>query len=355
VDDTAERLAEIGVDSGIGELVIEYPSHLEPGASHLVRVSINVPAAPATALPDAGPATIELPAETPAPESTGGARDQVYSTWIAVLPRMYVTLASTNVQIAPVTTDTQAVDIYEVNSLTQWMWEIVAPDEAGEAALVLQIGGDQGSTLWTGSIETLVLAPTATPEPYVLLRSSFDEGFYDYEEIGALTVPNGWMPVWVEQGPDTPPDQLHRPEYDFKDIELGHTEVHTGRYAAAIFTVFSTHDAALYRRFNVAPGRLVRASVWAMGVSHDQSGRSGGLGMRIGIDPTGGTDPHAPTVKYSLYWSAHLPDWREGEWRQVEVEAIAQAGTITVFLASVSDWPVNVNASHWDDLLIQVE
>jgi hypothetical protein len=231
----------------------------------------------------------------------------------------------------------------------------VAPEEAGETALAIEIGGEQGPPLWEGSLQALVLAPASAPEPYVLFRSSFDEGFYDYEEIGALTVPDGWVPVWVERGPDTPLDQLNRPEYDFKDIELGHTEVRTGRYAASIFTVFSTHDAALYRRFSVAPGRRVRASVWAMGVSHDQASRSGGLGMRIGIDPTGSTDPHAPTVEYGLFWSAHLADWREGEWRQVEVEAIAQADTITVFLASVSDWPVNVNASHWDDLLIQVE
>ena len=354
-DDTTQAAAGIGADSGIGELVIEYPSHLEAGASHLVRVSILVPDDPAPALPDAGPATIELPAEAPAPESPGAARDQVYSTWIAVLPTMRITVSSADLQIAPVTIDMQAVDIYEHNSRTQWMWEIVAPEEAGETALAIEIGGEQGATLWEGNLQALVLAPAATPEPYVLFRSSFDEGFYDYEEIGALTVPDGWVPVWVERGADTPLDQLNRPEYDFKDIELGHTEVRTGRYAASIFTVFATHDGALYRRFSVAPGRLVRASVWAMGVSHDQAGRSGGLGMRVGIDPTGGTDPHAPTVEYGLYWSAHLADWHEAEWRQVEVEAVAQADRITVFLASVSDWPVNVNASHWDDLLIQVE
>jgi LysM repeat protein len=53
--------------------------------------------------------------------------------------------------------------------------------------------------------------------------------------------------------------------------------------------------------------------------------------------------------------SSHLPDWREREWRPIEVDAIAQADTITVFLASIADWPAEVNATHWGDLQIQVE
>ena len=101
-------------------------------------------------------------------------------------------------------------------------------------------------------------------------------------------------------------------------------------------------------------GSLVKAGVWCMGVTHDTQGGGGGLGMRIGIDPTGGTDHTAPTVKYSLYWSSHLPDWREREWRKREIEVTAQADEITVFLRSKCDWPVDINASHWDDLQVEV-
>jgi hypothetical protein len=373
--DSTTEIADptIGADSGIGELVIEYPAYLMPGAKAIVRAAINVPDIPASVTPDMGTVIIRLPTQEPVPQSPSEARTPRYATWIVVLPEMRAALTAKDLQITPITTDTQVVNIYELNSRTQWMWEVAAPAEAGEAYLVLRAGGQDAPPLWTGSIQTQVLAPAPTPEPtptptlpptpvptatrgpYVLLHSSFEEEFYDYQGTGELTVPNGWVPVWVQLGPEIPLDQLNRPEYDFKDRYRGHTEVRTGRFAAAVFTVFATHDTALYREFKVEPGRLVRASVWAMGVSHARDGRSGGLGTRIGLDPTGGTDPKAPTVVYSRYWSSHLTEWREREWHNLEVAAFAQADTITVFLASIADWPVDINASHWDDLVIQVE
>jgi LysM repeat protein len=352
----------LGLDSGLGELKIEYPAQLAPGASSLVRLSIALPELPASVVPVSGTVTIGLPAERPPSEAAAEARREAYTAWIPVLPSMRATLTSDRLQIDPVTIKSQVVDLYQLDSRTQWMWQIVAPEEAGASTLVFRLGADEEAPIfWEGSIQLDVLAaaptptPAGAPGPYILWRSSFEEGFYDYQDTGELTVPNGWVPVWVERDPEDPLDQLNRPEYDAKDTYLGHPEVRTGRFAAAVFTVFATHDTALYRRFRVEPGRRVQASVWALGVSHAPDGRTGGLGMRIGIDPAGGTDPKAPTVEYSLYWSSHMTDWHEREWRKLEVEAVAQASTITVFLASVADWPVDVNASHWDDLVIQVK
>jgi LysM repeat protein len=350
----------LGPDSGVARLRLEVPAQLAAGASSLIRLSLSLPELPADTVPETGTVAVERPAQDPS-EPASAARSQVYTAWVPVVPTMRVTLTSDRLQVNPVTLESQVVNLYQLDSRTQWMWEIAAPEQPGASALVFQLGGDQeASVLWEGRLTLEVGATAPTPEPaaarmsYILWRSSFEEGFYDYQDAGELTVPNGWTPVWEERDPDDPLDQLNRPEYDVKDIYLGHPEVRTGRYAAAVFTVFSTHDTALYRRFTVEPGRRVLASVWAMGVSSAPDGRRGGLGMRIGIDPTGGVDPHAPTVEYSLYWSTHLTDWRDREWRKLQVEATSQSETMTVFLASSADWPVDVNASHWDDLLIRV-
>ncbi len=182
--------------------------------------------------------------------------------------------------------------------------------------------------------------------------TSFEEGFYDYQNIPELTCPAGWTPAWLSSDK---PGVLHRPEYDAKDRDRNQPEVRTGRFAANFFTVFATHDGCLYRKFRVGKGCGVRASVWCMNVSHDRGGVGhGGHGMRIGIDPTGGTDHTAATVIYGDYWSSHMPGWKGREWRQVDTEAVADADEITVFLHARSDYPVEISASHWDDLVIEV-
>jgi hypothetical protein len=186
-----------------------------------------------------------------------------------------------------------------------------------------------------------------------VFESTFDEGFYNFEGISELTCPNGWTPVWVET---TGVGLNHRPEYDFKDTELGQPEVRTGRWAANFFTSYATHDGALYRRFRVGAGKGVRASVWCMGVTHDPSGIDGGHGMQIGIDPTGGTDHTAPTVVYGDWWSSHMKKqgWQERKWKQVDTEAVSQVDEITVFLRAKCDYKAEINASHWDDLVLEL-
>jgi hypothetical protein len=186
-----------------------------------------------------------------------------------------------------------------------------------------------------------------------VFESSFEEGFYDFEGISELTCPNGWTPVWVES---TEAGLNHRPEYDFKDRDLGHPEVRSGRWAANFFTTFATHDGALYRRFRVGIGRGIRVSVWCMGVTHDPSGIDGGHGMQIGIDPTGGTDHTAATVVYGDWWSSYMKDegWAEGVWKQVDAETVSQTEEITVFLRAKCDFKAEINASHWDDFVLEL-
>jgi hypothetical protein len=192
-----------------------------------------------------------------------------------------------------------------------------------------------------------------------IFQSSFEEGFTDYQGIGELTVPVGWTPDWID---GNEPGVLHRPEYDRKDQWVGQPEVHSGRYAANFFTTHATHDGCLYRKFRVGKGKGVRASVWVMGISHEKDGvTDGGHGMQLGIDPTGGTDFSALTVIYGDYYSSYMKGSRfgemeyvEGKWAQITVEAVAAEEEVTLFLHSKCDYAVDINASHWDDLTVEV-
>jgi hypothetical protein len=192
-----------------------------------------------------------------------------------------------------------------------------------------------------------------------IFRTSFEQGFEDFKGIGELTIPKGWTPAWID---GNEPGVLHRPEYDFKDRQKGQPEVHSGRFAANFFTVHATHDACLYRKFQVGKGKGIRVRAMVMGISHEDDGTTdGGHGMRVGVDPSGGTDFSALTVVYGDYYSSYMKapkfgvkQYAEGKWVEVTVDAIAQEDEVTVFLHSKCDFAVDINASHWDDIHVEI-
>ena len=65
--------------------------------------------------------------------------------------------------------------------------------------------------------------------------------------------------------------------------------------------------------------------------------------MRIGIDPTGGTNPWAG----SIVWSEEQNPL--DAWSLFSVEAVARANSVTVFTSSAPDYPSKHNNVYWDD------
>jgi hypothetical protein len=67
----------------------------------------------------------------------------------------------------------------------------------------------------------------------------------------------------------------------------------------------------------------------------------------LGIDPTGGTNPYAPTVVWGK--GAHIYN----AYHQVpSVEVTAQADRVTVFLRSRTLWPFKHNDAYWDNVVL---
>lgn len=120
-------------------------------------------------------------------------------------------------------------------------------------------------------------------EDRVLLNINCEDGFYDQDGIGELTVPVDMYVHWREAPGE---GILDRVEADAKDAELGHPQVFEGRYSAALMWTYSTGQAALVSQLiSVAP--LLSISADAVFMFEAAEGWQGGA--RIGI-VDGGAD-----------------------------------------------------------------
>jgi LysM repeat protein len=79
--------------------------------------------------------------------------------------------------------------------------------------------------------------------------------------------------------------------------------------------------------------------------THTFSDPSSGGRVRIGIDPSGGTDPYSTGVRWSAFASPF--DW--GSFAGLSVDAAASANQITVFTYYTADRAMRFNDVFWDD------
>ena len=67
------------------------------------------------------------------------------------------------------------------------------------------------------------------------------------------------------------------------------------------------------------------------------------MSVRLGIDPTGGTNPYASSVVWSPFATFY------DEWRVLSVDAVAQSSAVTVFVWSSAQYPVVHNDVAMDE------
>ena len=175
-----------------------------------------------------------------------------------------------------------------------------------------------------------------------------------------IAVAQGWLAWWVE--PESSPafpaycdynyappscQPYHRPEYG---MAFPYPErIRSGGNAQKYFTFYSTHLAGLYQQVNgVAPGQAYRFSVyiqtWSTNV--DKGFTSAGqpsMGVQVGIDPTGETNPFSDKIVWSQAQNAF------DVWTQLSVEAIAMSPTLTVYTRSWPQLALQHNDVYLDD------
>jgi LysM repeat protein len=178
--------------------------------------------------------------------------------------------------------------------------------------------------------------------------------------IAEVQVAWGWSGWWLQpnQDPQHPSaggnPSWHRPEW--REANCGSpcaNRVRSGGDAQKYFTFWSVHDAGMYQQVSgVTPGTLLRFSTymqaWSTDAQYGLSNYNQTMGMRVGIDPFGGTDAFSPNI----IWSDPFDTF--DAWGLYSVEATAGSGTVTVFTRSTPHYGNQHNDIYVDDASLVV-
>ena len=125
-------------------------------------------------------------------------------------------------------------------------------------------------------------------------------------------IPEGWTPFVLSGDPT-----YMRDEHSF-----------FGGGTLRMWSVGGTFKAGIFARVGVTPGAGYRASIaWGAPNAPETFGR------QLGIDPTGGVDPNAPSVIWGpMHWGeGRILNYPPGEGPNIDVKARALGDAMTVF------------------------
>jgi hypothetical protein len=176
---------------------------------------------------------------------------------------------------------------------------------------------------------------------------------YNEQGAGEVKVANGWTAFFSEgetiegQGPTA------RPEYKPLPKTIDEHRVIDGNTAQCWFTNWKIHDAGVYQRVtNIPAGATAtfkaNGQVWCSD-SDDPRVSDGELYFRLGIDPTGGIDYRSGNV----VWTDLV--FGTKDYQEIQVSAIAQATSITVFVRSWNKWALKHNDMYVDKASLIIE
>jgi LysM repeat protein len=193
-----------------------------------------------------------------------------------------------------------------------------------------------------------VSRPAAAQGRNLLTNGGFEEPFSQFANYQTAVVANGWTPWWVWGGGTVNRQPEYQPAAPYSN------RVRSGGNAQKYFSFYGTHTAGVYQQVSgITPGNQLEFTIWAQAWSSNKddaccSAESGSLQMKVGIDPTGGTDPFASTVVWSGFKEYY------DAWGQLSVRARAQSSTVTVFFYSAPQHPVKHNDVYLDDASLVV-
>jgi len=191
----------------------------------------------------------------------------------------------------------------------------------------------------------------------LLSNPGFENGFRIVDNNAKQEIANNWQPWTAPRTSDMPTFQNVPPVYfpSTKASGLGGIpRIRSGSDSQVYFSFFETHDAGIFQQVSdITPGTELRFSIFAYVLSTQQNDLNisefpGGVAVRVGVDPTGGTDPLASTVQYSeaaIFYDA---------FRQYSTIVEAQSDTVTVFIRSTISDPVQFTYIYLDDAVLEI-
>jgi hypothetical protein len=208
-------------------------------------------------------------------------------------------------------------------------------------------------------IAALIAAFAASRTPASAQNNLLSDPGFEGPYVGRgrpdLNTSQAWS-LWTTESPRNFEWQ-NRPDRMFGFPHPGGPEVHGGSASQNLNGGYVTFTASLYQQASVPANTDVTASVWGRlktcnlprgqgGVlTGDNCGSAieSGAYIRVGIDPTGGTNPVAGTVVWSANSTPH------DRWEQIAVSARSAATTVTVFTWVTQQWPSDLNNVWFDD------
>lgn len=188
----------------------------------------------------------------------------------------------------------------------------------------------------------------------------FDWGINSWplqDGISEVQVCPGWRAFYVDKPPAKAKATFYWRRPEFRDVKATQypSRVHGGWFAAKYFSFAGQHEAGFYQQVGgITPGTPLRfsaymkfwscmaATEWNICPTGDKSNNPSKMHPRVGIDPTGGTDPWSSNV----VWSPEIEAF--DVWTYFQVEAIAKNSTVTVFTYSWADWTEEIFRMHND-------
>lgn len=194
-------------------------------------------------------------------------------------------------------------------------------------------------------------------------------------DVGNIFTPSGGWLTWFRHEAGT----WDQPEVRDAWRENDPVRVHDGEKGMLLFTFFRNHDGGFMQQVQVEPGTRLGLSAyahawsngydggphnndprWSEGVGRSvvailegeapelngdpQNDAIGNFTFWVGIDPTGGVDPYADSVQWGQGWHIY------NGYGVLTAEAVAEGGTVTVFLRSQTLWAYRHNDAYWDSV-----
>jgi LysM repeat protein len=174
-------------------------------------------------------------------------------------------------------------------------------------------------------------------------------------QYGEIYTPEGWVTWWQEGDYGRPECHVIPKEADFLTPVL---RIYSGYYTVKCFTFFRRQNAGHFQVVrNISPGTVVEASYYAHAWSCDADssdalscGDPYAFYFRVGIDPTGGTDPYSANI----VWSS--PYYHYDKFGLVgPVQAtVGASGAVTFFTNYYAKWEYKHNDAYADHMVLKV-
>jgi LysM repeat protein len=187
----------------------------------------------------------------------------------------------------------------------------------------------------------------------LLTNPGFEGSFTSYTDATpARQVAQGWVP-WYIGGGQSASENVYPEYYPASDLSdgLGKPRIRNGNEAQQYFSFYATHDGGIYQRVTgITAGAQLTFSayvyVWSSNFDDlDKSEDPGGVVVRVGIDPTGGTDGSSA----SIVWSAPAVQYDAYNQYTVTATVPTNSTAATVFVRSTVSTSIKNNNIYIDD------